>query len=89
MFVTNAVSADASTHPHFTVTGLSWLLAINDTISGAVTEAVTNAIARVVVDTITTVINAMVLVAANIHTFQPMLVRMTRGQFRYCAVQST
>ena len=65
------------------------LLAINDTISSAVTEAVTNAIARVVADTITTVINAMVLVAANIHTFQPVLVRTTRGQFRYCAVQST
>ena len=40
---------------------LSWLLAINDTISGAVTEAVTNAIATVVADTITTVINAMVI----------------------------
>jgi len=61
MFVTNAVTAGASTHPDVMVTGLSWLLAINDTISGAVTEAVTNAIATVVADTITTVINAMVI----------------------------
>ena len=62
---------------------LSLLLAINDPISGAVTEAVTNAIVTVVANTITTVINAME------HNFQPMLVRTTRGQFRYCAVQST
>ena len=40
---------------------LPQLLAINDTISGAVMEAVTNAVATVVADTITTVINAMVI----------------------------